>query len=112
MKTKTKSHPTVGKQHTYTQRICNDKRCKFYGKQTVQGVCYATDGNLVEWAKLDAEEKDLIASLKDIRKSSKSDKDYVRALEAYYISAMMNWEISLDETLRLRRQNALLKEKK
>jgi hypothetical protein len=33
----------------------------------------------------------------------------VRALEAYCISVMMNWQVALDETVRLRRDIAVLK---
>lgn len=89
------------------KRVCAQQGCEFFGRDAQQGVCHDTDGDLIEWAKLDAHEKELSDSLKEMRE--REGDDYVVALESYYVSAMMNWQCTLDECIRLRRDNALLK---
>lgn len=108
MKKKHRKHAIITRtdQRPITTRICAQKGCKFFGKEAVQGVCHTTDGDLVEWAKLDAHEKQLEAELSAMKK--REGKNYVRALEAYYLCTMMNWQLTLDECIRLRRDNAIL----
>ncbi len=97
--------------HTETReilkRVCAHDGCQFFGKEAQQGVCHTTDGDLVEWAKLDAHERELLDSLKEMRE--REGDDYVRCLEANYVCAMMNWQMTLDECIRLRRDIALAK---
>lgn len=104
---KKRDHPIVEQttQRAHTTRICAKRGCKFYGKEAQQGVCHTTDGDVVEWVKLEAHEKELLAELHAMKK--REGRDYVRALEAYYVSAMMNWQLTLDECIRLRRDVAI-----
>lgn len=104
-----KAHKTLRQTHQrpITKTICAEKGCKFRGKEARQGVCYSNEGELADWAKLDAHEKQLVTELKAMKK--REGKDYVRALEAYYVTAMMNWQITLDECIRLRRDATMQK---
>lgn len=88
-----------------TRRTCRHEGCSFYGQEAQQGICHTTNGDLVEWSRLDAHERELIDSLKQLREREGSD--YVSTLEAHYVGAMMNWQLTLDECIRLRRDRAL-----
>lgn len=102
-----KAHKTLRQTHQQpvTRTICVEKGCEFRGKDARQGVCYSNEGELADWVKLDSHEKQLVAELTAMKK--REGKDYVRALEAYYVTAMMNWQITLDECIRLRRDSAV-----
>jgi len=104
---KKKQHRTKSAERSYSIKICDQPGCKFRGKEAQQGICHTTEGELIEWDRLDAHEKEVTAELADMKR--REGKDYVRALEAHYISAMLNWQGSLDETLRLRRDLAVLR---
>lgn len=104
---KRKQHRTKPAERSYTTQICDQPGCKFRGKEAQQGVCHTMDGDLIGWDKLDAHEMELTAELADMKR--REGKHYVKALEAYYITAMMNWQCLLDETVRLRRDLAVLK---
>lgn len=91
--------------------ICAQRGCKFKGKSAQIGVCFSSKGALADFDKLAKHEEDLLAELKQLRKREDA-KGYVRSLEAHYVSAMMNWQLSLDECIRLRRDIALAKERK
>jgi hypothetical protein len=90
------------------ETYCAYKRCKFYGKHAQQGVCYSDKADLVDWERIDAFEKSHDEELARFRKLYKGKK-YVEWLEAMYTSAMLNWQFTLDDTIRLRRDLALLK---
>lgn len=107
MRRKQNPHRTKPAERAYSVQICDQPGCKFRGKAAQQGVCHTTEGELISWNKLEAHEKKLFAELKDMKR--REGKNYVRALEAHYICAMMNWEGSLDETIRLRRDLAVLR---
>lgn len=104
---KKKEHRTKPAERSYSIKICDQPGCEFRGKEAQQGVCHTTDGDLISWAKLDEHEKEITADLADMKK--REGKSYVRALEAHYISAMLNWQGALDETVKLRRDLAVLK---
>ncbi len=108
-KKRKQKHATIQQTHErpVTTTLCAQKGCKFYGKEPQQGVCHTDEGLVVEWAKIDAHEKELLEEMRTMKK--REGKDYVRALEAHYVSAMMNWQITLDECIRLRRDLALAK---
>lgn len=89
------------------RRTCRHAGCAFYGQAAQQGVCHTTDGDLVEWSRLDAHERELTDELRQMRE--REGADYVRVLEAHYVGAMMNWQLTLDECVRLRRDLALAK---
>ena len=96
------------KQQAVHETICIQPRCKFKGKPAQQGVCYGSEGELVDFDDLAKHEAELLAELKAMRK--RQGRDYVRALEACYVTAMMNWQITIDECIRLRRDSALAKD--
>ena len=104
---KRRQHRTKPAEASYSIEICDQPGCKFRGKEAQQGVCHTTDGDLIGWDKLEAHEKEITAALVNMKRHE--GKGYVRALEAHYICAMMNWQGALDETLRLRRDLAVLK---
>jgi hypothetical protein len=104
---KQKPHRTRSAEKSYSIKICDQPGCKFRGKEAQQGICHTTEGELIGWDKLEAHEKEIVAELADMKR--REGKDYVRALEANYICAMLNWEGALDETVRLRRDLAVLK---
>lgn len=105
---KKKQHRSKPAERSYAIRICDQPGCKFRGKEAQQGVCHTTDGDLISWGKLESHEKEITADLAAMKK--REGKDYVSALEAHYISAMMNWQGALDDTIRLRRDLAVLKD--
>lgn len=92
-------------QQSVTKTFCAQRSCKLYGKEAKQGVCYSNEGELADWAKLAAHEKKLLAELEVLKKDA--GKDYQRVLEAHYVSAVMNWQLVLDECIRLRRDATL-----
>ena len=104
---KRKQHRTKAAENTRAITICDQPGCEFRGKEAQQGICHTTDGDLISWDKLEAHEKEITVDLADMKR--REGKDYVRALEAHYICAMMNWQGALDETIKLRRDLAVLK---
>lgn len=87
------------------KRVCANEGCRFFGQEAQQGVCYTTHGDLADWGKLDAREQEVLKELEEMRE--REGDDYVRALEAHYVSVMTNWQLTLDECVRLRRGLAL-----
>lgn len=115
-KTKPKRAPVKTPEHAYVEekkpstvvaRICLDRRCKFHGAPQQQGVCYSSSSEILDWQKMEARERELVTELRQIKKNEGAR--YPTALEAYYVTAMLNWTIALDEVVQLRRENALLK---
>jgi len=107
---KRKPHRTKSAEKSYPILICDQRGCEFFGKAAQQGVCHTTEGELINWDKLEAHEKEILADLADMKKQE--GKNYVIALEVHYISAMLNWQGSLDETIRLRRDLAVLRNRR
>lgn len=99
------NHEFENKTREIKEQYCTEPKCQFYGASRVQGVCYETEGEVADWAKMDKLEQELVTSLKDLRVNQ--GRGYVKALEAHYISAMMNWTLGLDDLVRLRRERAL-----
>lgn len=92
-------------QRPITTIICDQEDCKFFGKAAQQGVCHTTDGDVVEFAKIEAHERQILAEMKSMKR--REHRRYTQVLEAYYLCAMLNWQIMLDECIRLRRDLAL-----
>lgn len=109
MSTKKKRHriESVTEDKKITRTVCRHPGCKFRNKTAAQGVCYSNKGKLVEWAPLIKRERELGAELRAMKR--REGKGYAFALESHYVSAMMNWEIALDEVVRLRGENARLR---
>jgi hypothetical protein len=102
---------SLNENRRYTKRICAQKGCKFRGKEAQQGVCYSGQGELIDWDRLAEQEAREQAELDRVKKKYKG-KTYVEWLEAMYLCAQLNWQGTLDECIRLRRDNALLRLKK
>lgn len=98
-----KDHRRETRSREIVDQYCAEPRCKFKGKPAVHGVCYHADGDLVPFAKLDKYESELRGEMAKMTKLS---------LQEHYIAAMLNWEMTLDECIRLRRDNAMLRAKK
>ena len=98
------------------ENFCVDPKCKFKGQRAVQGVCFRDTEDVADWKKIEREEKHISDELKHYRKKfhidkMKDPKEYIEWLESMYTTAWMNWSFCLDEVIRLRRDNSLLKVK-
>ncbi len=102
---KKRDHKTRPGAQSIPKSICDQKGCKFFGDYAQQGVCYTSNGDLIDWAKLDENDKRVVAELKAMKK--REGKAYVASLEANYMCAILNWQLTLDECIRLRRDLAL-----
>lgn len=90
------------------ETFCDYKRCKFFGKPAVQGVCFSDKPDITDWNRVDKLEKEQEDELKYFRKKYNGEA-YVQWLESMYLCSSVNWRFTLDELIRLRRDNALLK---
>jgi hypothetical protein len=94
------------------EHYCVEKGCKFYGKPAVQGHCHTTttfvDG--ADWGYIDRAEKFAEQELKEAKKSYKG-KALLRYLESAYVCRWLGQVNSLDSLIRLRRENALLRDR-
>lgn len=90
------------------ETFCTDKKCEFFGQHAQQGVCYSNKPDVIDWKRVEKQEKQLQDELAYIKKKYKG-KAYVSWLESMYHCAQMNWTFTLDELIRLRRDCALLK---
>lgn len=90
------------------ESFCDDKKCKFYGQHAQQGICHTSEPEAIDWDRVAKLEQEQEEELKYFRKKY-NGKEYVKWLEAMYACGMMNWRFGLDELIRLRRDNALLK---
>jgi hypothetical protein len=96
------------------ETFCVHPSCKFKGQHAVQGVCFRDREDVADWKKIRREEKRIEEELKYFRKKfcvdkMKDPKEYIEWLESMYTTAQMNWSFVLDEVIRLRRDNTLLK---
>lgn len=105
------------RRHNYETRVfareihevfCTDKGCEFYGQHAQQGICYSNKPDVIDWKRIEQLEKRQAEELAYFKKKYKG-KSYVRWLESMYDCAQLNWTFTLDELIRLRRDNALLK---
>lgn len=90
------------------ESYCTQPRCEFNGKPAQQGVCYTNRGEALDWGRVDLLEKRIEDELAVFRKKY-TGKKYIEWLEAMYTCAQLNWSIGLDETIRLRREVALIR---
>ena len=116
--------PSKSKKHKTETRVfareihetfCMQSECRFRDKHAVQGVCHTTerfDGerDLQKWFALKS--KQHADDRKYFRKlyAGKPQK-YIEHLEAHYECAMLNWSITIEEMIDLRRNNAILKDR-
>ena len=90
------------------QSWCVEPGCEYEGKRAVQGHCFHrldddTDRYIARM------EKSAEDSLAFYRAQHPEDADYLKTLESMYVCAQMNWTSTLDECIRLRRENTALK---
>jgi hypothetical protein len=106
-----RKHKVKKTRKEYVVFLCQNKKCEFFGKPTVQGVCHREDPDVIDYKKLDKQEKEARETIKWLKKKFPGKK-YVKALESYYECAWINWSSSLDETIYLRMQNARMRLKR
>lgn len=90
------------------EHYCVDPNCQFNGKHAQQGICYSADGELVDYKKLEAKEKELETELKEIKEIYTDKDEYIQWLEAMYVCSQLNWDSTLDECIHLRAKNSVL----
>lgn len=95
------------------ESYCADPACRFFGKKAVQGVCHTTepfaDGTIWDYVvKVDKAARSYL----EMRQVclGKSAKDYVRRLESEIVCHWSNNIHSIDELVRLRMENAILRD--
>lgn len=102
-------HTTEIRTRQIEEKFCTEDGCAFRGDRVVQGVCFRDTGRLVEFAALEHHEDALRMGLEALKERSQNQDDYIASVEANYITAHINWDLTLDECIRLRKENALLK---
>lgn len=96
--------------------FCTQPGCRFQGKHAAQGVCFNTDSliGVVDWSYIERLEKYAAQSLKEVQRTFRGPskhKAYVRYLESTHVCETLNATFNLDECIRLRAENAILKRK-
>ena len=97
------------------ESFCAQPGCRFHGKPSVQGVCHSTerfDGerDIIRWFMLKAKQHAKDRTYFHKLFAGKPER-YIAHLEAHYESAMMNWSLGIEELVKLRRENAILRDK-
>lgn len=100
------------------ETFCDDPACKFYGKHAAQGICHTrgtfyskTGYDSPDWSYIEMLEKRVAEELAQQKKKhfGKSRKKWIAYLESLHICDQMNTVFGLDELIRLRMENALLR---
>ena len=103
-----RDHRHETRQHPLPQRYCIEPGCKFFNQPAQQGICHTSEPEIIDWQRVADAGEQLAKSLKPARDSMPVE-EYATYLEANYECAMVNWTMTLDECIRLRREVALLK---
>jgi hypothetical protein len=106
-------HRTVLKDFTTKRSICQDKRCKFYGKLAEQGVCYSrVPDELSRYfaGQMKAAESMLAFNRKHNYKKL-TQRQYIKQLESEVVCHYLNYSNCLDGLVWLRGENAKLRGK-
>lgn len=110
---KTKDHKNSFETQTFKVSICKQKGCQFYDKQQAQGICFSQQPFIATMAFKYMEQLNLgaIDCVKEAKKLYKKypTEDYINYLENQATTQWLQQIVSLDETIMLRRDNALLK---
>lgn len=104
------SHPTKKVPREVADTYCDDPTCAYYGKLAQQGVCFSDEASTADWEKLAKHEEELTAEMQRYL-DKHGQTQYVKYLEAVYVTAVQSWDLTLDELIRLRMENRALKEK-
>lgn len=94
---------------------CAKKGCRFYGKHAVQGVCHTTRSfagdDYSYWEHLEVLVGNHVTHLREKILAKMTPKERERRLLSEVSCALMNAWGTLDECVRLRRDNAILQDK-
>lgn len=91
----------------FNESYCIEPDCEYNGKPAVQGHCHTRLDSETDHY-IDRIEKAAESILQHTREHN-SGEEYVKALEAQFMSAWINVEFGTDNLVRLRRENAALK---
>jgi len=92
------------------ENYCVQPDCKFFGSHAQQGECFSTkdEAELLDWDRMDKQTKQVQQELLDAMKRYGKGKKYLEYLEAMYECIWLNWTFTIDECIKLRRDNRLL----
>lgn len=96
------------------ESYCAQRGCRFHGRPAVQGVCHTRQKGFEAkyLARAEARASQLLDELRAIAKRAKhTQKQYAKTLENHLFCVWMNADFSLDELVRTRGENAVLKDK-
>lgn len=96
------------------ESYCDQLDCEFYGKRSSQGTCFSeTDPDEIRFNHfLDYMEAQAESHLKFTQlQRPESDKEYIEELESEVVCHFMNWTSTIEECVRLRTENARLRNK-
>ena len=99
-------HAHVNRVKEWTQRICDEPSCEFYGQQAVQGICYSSEGELIENKALERVESDALEIIEGYRRDRPDPQEYLELLESSFVANWINYTGTLDECVRLRAKMA------
>lgn len=99
-------HATELRDRIIKEVYCVEAGCEYAGNTAVQGHCFSRPDDVTEKyiARISDKADRALAEIKEI-----AGDDYVRDLESYFVSVMANWDFTLDEVIKLRRENAALR---
>lgn len=99
-------HLIEQRERTIIDSFCRQDECEYKGMPAVQGHCFSRPDDMTEKYITNVMEKAdrALAQIKEI-----AGDEYLKHLESYYVTAVTNWDFTLDELVRLRRENAALK---
>lgn len=100
-------HRTERRTRETLESFCAEPGCEYAGQPAVQGHCFHVLDDVTEQYIARAER--IVEEGLEFYRAQHSGDDYIRTLESLYVSADMNWHFTLDELVRLRRENAALK---
>lgn len=99
-------HRTEFRDRTITDTYCTEPGCEYEGQPAVQGHCFSRPDDVTEKyiARISGKAERALVEIKEV-----AEDDYMRHLESYFVSTMANWAFTLDEVIKLRRENAALR---
>ena len=90
--------------------FCAQKGCRFYGERAAQGVCYSSPPKpYLKYIK--RVERHAYELVEGTLQGCKTKNERIKHLKSALLCTWMNGEFSLDECVRLRGENAVLKSK-
>lgn len=107
-----KKHKTELRDQKYKRSYCMQPGCKFNGERAQQGVCFAVldKTEAAYLSRLEARAEQAVADMK-ITLEDETDKHKIKYLYDMYATMWLNHEHMLDELVKLRGENSLLRKK-